>query len=156
MIGRPTWDYVWMTTAQTVARRSLCSRAKMGCVIVTKDQRIEAASYNGPPPAFEHNNEPCTSWCDRGRTGETADGYDNCPANHAEANAIGRSNWSALDGATLYVTGSVCKTCAKLIMSTGISRVVYHETGSDAHRRPEETIKFLEDHGVVVDKWLPC
>ena len=48
---------------------------------------------------------------------------------HAEANAItmfSRSNNSA-EGSTLYVTASPCLDCAKLIIQSGIKRVVYNE-----------------------------
>jgi dCMP deaminase len=152
-ITRPSWDEIWMQTAHAIAERSLCSRAKIGCVIVTRDQRIEAASYNGPPPAFDHRNKPCIAWCERGLHGVTTDGYDNCPANHAEANAISRSNWSELDGATLYVTSSMCKTCAKLVLATGIKRVVQVVYDKDVHRKTEETERFLRLNGIDVTRW---
>ena len=48
---------------------------------------------------------------------------------HAEANAISkvaRSNNSS-DGSTLYVTASPCLECAKLIIQSGIRRVVFNE-----------------------------
>jgi dCMP deaminase len=46
---------------------------------------------------------------------------------HAEANAItkvAKSNNSS-EGATLYVTDSPCMECSKLIIQSGIKRVVY-------------------------------
>lgn len=49
---------------------------------------------------------------------------------HAEANAItkvARSSNSS-DGATLYVTTSPCIECSKLIIQSGIKRVVYNES----------------------------
>ncbi|MDE6806112.1 MAG: CMP deaminase, partial [Muribaculaceae bacterium] len=48
---------------------------------------------------------------------------------HAEANAItkvARPNNSS-EGATLYVTASPCMECAKLIIQSGIRRVVFSE-----------------------------
>ena len=48
---------------------------------------------------------------------------------HAEANAItkvARSNNSS-EGSTLYVTASPCMECAKLIIQSGIRRVVFSE-----------------------------
>ena len=48
---------------------------------------------------------------------------------HAEANAItklAKSNISSI-GATLYVTLSPCIECAKLMIQSGIIRVVYIE-----------------------------
>ena len=64
---------------------------------------------------------------------------------HAEANAItkvARSNNSS-DGATLYVTASPCLECAKLIIQSGIRRVVYNEL-----YRISDGIDLLERAGV--------
>ena len=64
---------------------------------------------------------------------------------HAEANAItkvARSNNSS-DGATLYVTASPCLECAKLIIQSGIRRVVYNEL-----YRISDGIDLLERAGI--------
>jgi len=66
---------------------------------------------------------------------------------HAEANAItklAKSNNSA-QGATLYITLSPCRDCAKLIYQAGISRVVYKRAYKDA-----DGLKFLETAGVEI------
>lgn len=140
--------------ARTVATRSLCSRAQVGCVIVTHDNRVEAITYNGPPPNFRHGDMPCTSWCDRSRAsarGESLDEeYHDCPAGHAEANAIARSDWTHLQDGSLYVTGSVCMGCAKLIAQTGIKKVYHVVNPTDAHRRTDAVEKFLLSVGVNV------
>jgi dCMP deaminase len=46
---------------------------------------------------------------------------------HAEANAIGYAAraGSSTQGSTMYLTCSPCKQCAKLLVSSGIVRVVY-------------------------------
>ncbi|HQJ90388.1 MAG TPA: deaminase, partial [Paludibacteraceae bacterium] len=70
---------------------------------------------------------------------------------HAEANAItkvARSNNSS-EGATLYVTASPCIECAKLIIQSGIKRVVYSELyhmtdGIDLLKRAGVEIEFLD------------
>ena len=48
---------------------------------------------------------------------------------HAEANAITKLARSSnnSEGSTLYVTSSPCIECAKLIIQSGIKRVVYGE-----------------------------
>ena len=48
---------------------------------------------------------------------------------HAEANAITKLARSSnnSDGSTLYVTASPCLECSKLIIQSGIRRVVYGE-----------------------------
>jgi dCMP deaminase len=67
---------------------------------------------------------------------------------HAEANAltkVARSNNSS-EGATLYVTSSPCMECAKLIIQSGIKRVVYGEK-----YRIMDGVELLERAGVAVE-----
>ena len=92
---------------------SHCDRKKVGAIIV-KDGMIIADGYNGTPSGFDN--------CCENDNGET-----HWYVLHAEANAIlklARSNNSA-EGATLYITLSPCRDCAKLIHQSGIVRVVY-------------------------------
>ena len=66
---------------------------------------------------------------------------------HAEANAItkvSRTNNSS-EGATLYVTASPCIECAKLIIQSGIVRVVYGE-----EYRIRDGIELLQRAGIEV------
>ena len=68
---------------------------------------------------------------------------------HAEANAItkvAKSNTSS-EGATLYITASPCMECAKLIIQSGIRRVVYR----DAYRL-DDGIKLLKRAGIIVEQ----
>jgi dCMP deaminase len=156
IVSRPAWHEIWMTVAKTAAERSLCSRAQIGSVIVTADNRVESITYNGPPPAFDHLRQPCTEWCPRSKkTEDFSAEYDDCYANHAEANGIARSNWSNLDGATLFVNGAVCFQCAKLIATTGITTVCHVVNASDAHRDPEKVEKFLRRMGIRVERMTP-
>ncbi len=77
---------------------------------------IISDGYNGTPTGFENH-------C------EDEDGYTKWYVLHAEANAItkvAKSNNSS-EGSTLYITTSPCMECAKLIIQSGIIRVVYHE-----------------------------
>ena len=87
----------------------------MGAIIV-KDKMIISDGYNGTPVGFENVCE---------------DDNDHTKAYvlHAEANAItkvAQSNNSSY-GATLYVTTSPCIECSKLIIQSGIKRVVFGE-----------------------------
>ncbi len=140
-----------MATADMVARRSLCSRAQVGAVIVTVDNQIIAASYNGPPARFKHEGRDCTHWCPRAAGSDLNPEYEDCPATHAEMNAIARAH-GRLSDSTLYVTGSVCYSCAKVIPQSGIDKVVHRINPSEAHRRPEEVEKFLYLMGVNVER----
>lgn len=67
---------------------------------------------------------------------------------HAEANAITRAArlGIALEGSTIYSTSLPCNECAKMIVSSGIVRVVYTET-----YKADMTVKYLRDNGVVLE-----
>ena len=142
-----------MTAADAVARRSLCVRAQVGCVIVTLGNRVQAACYNGPAPTFDHQGRPCSSWCPRQQVGEFSQDYSSCVASHAEASAIARSDWSSLLRGTVYVTGSVCINCARIIAQTGISRVVHRVTPEMAYRQPELVEEYLAEVGIEVVRY---
>jgi dCMP deaminase len=53
--------------------------------------------------------------------------YDMCRSAHAEANAISLAakKGVSLEGSTIYCTLEPCITCSKLIVMSGIARVVY-------------------------------
>jgi dCMP deaminase len=151
---RATWDQTWMRVADAVGQRSRCSKAQVGAVIVDKNNRICAVGYNGPPSKFAPANRDsmtmCNEWCDRIMTGSTSAAYDDCPSIHAETNAIAVSDVAARDGGTIYVTGAICFTCAKLISNSGIYRVVMRVTPAMAYRNPEEVSDFIRRCGITV------
>ena len=101
------------------ANLSYCKRRKVGAIIV-KDRMIISDGYNGTPSGFENN-------C------EDEDGKTSWFVLHAEANAILKiaGSTQSCNGATLYITMSPCKECSKLILQSGISRVVYMQDYSD-------------------------
>lgn len=151
---RPSWDEVWMVLAETIGRRSRCVRAQIGCVIVSPDNQVISASYNSPPPNYEPANmvpeSTCVSWCPRARQANPDRSYDQCCAAHSEQNAISRADWSRMQNGKAYVNGSVCITCAKLLAAAGVSEVHMKVHPTDRHRRPEETVAFLEYNGITV------
>lgn len=127
------YDAAYMRMAQEWARLSHCERKQVGALIV-KDQMIIADGYNGTPSGFPN---VC----------EGDDGTTHWYVLHAEANAItklAKSNNSA-EGATLYITLSPCRECAKLIHQAGIVRVVY----ADAYKDPSG-LAFLNQAGVEI------
>lgn len=147
LVGRPSWDDVYMKMAEAVSLRSKCTRAKVGCVIVASDLTIVSASYNGPSPRYKgsSNDRPCAAWCARSlkKKEELSPLYSDCPALHAEQNAVARSDWARTQGATAYVTSSVCFPCAKLLAAAGVSCVVHQVHEADAHRTPDDVESFL-------------
>ena len=114
------FDRRYLEMAKIWAENSYCKRRKVGALIV-KEKMIISDGYNGTPSGFENI-------C------EDDDNKTKPYVLHAEANAItkvAKSNNSSED-ATLYVTTSPCMECAKLIIQSGIKRVVfcdrYHNT----------------------------
>jgi dCMP deaminase len=125
-------DRRYLRMARIWAENSYCIRRKVGALIV-KDKMIISDGYNGTPVGFENI-------C------EDESGLTKPYVLHAEANAItkvARSNNSS-DGATLYVTASPCLECSKLIIQSGIKRVVYNEL-----YRIMDGIDLLERAGVI-------
>lgn len=151
--NRPTWDDVWMRTAIIVGQRSLCERAKVGAVIVTTDNRVQAASFNGVADRIDVQGRTCGHWCERMATGDLSGDYSSCPSIHAEQNALLRADYSQIQGGTLYCTHSICVNCAKIVMGSGLARVVYKINESDSYRNPEVVIDQMIASGLVVDGW---
>lgn len=147
---RPTWDVIWMQTARAMAERSRCVRAQVGCVLVSRDNRVIASSYNGPPPGMMVIGD-CVNWCPRSQAEEHAlePGYTDCCASHAEMNAVARADFTQLQGGTAYVTGSVCYTCAKLLAASNVGLVVMIVRESEGYRSPKKSMQLLADCGIT-------
>lgn len=154
MTQRPDWDITWMSVADTIALRSRCSRAQIGAVIVSRNQRIASTGYNGPAasfPAVSLETGTCLDWCPRARGEAPLDNmYDACPAIHSEANALLYIDRSQAEGGTIYITDAACMQCAKLISNSGIVRVVMRISSTAAHRKPEATIAYFAKCGIDV------
>jgi len=147
---RPTWDETWMNIADSIARRSRCSRAQVGAVVVSGNQRISSTGYNGPAASFPVEGD-CIDWCPRAQGLTALDNtYDQCPSIHAEANALLYVDRSDVEGGTIYVTGACCMSCAKLVSNSGVARVVMKIRDIDKHRRPEDVVTYLEKCNIEV------
>lgn len=108
-------DERYLRMARIWSENSYCVRRKVGAILV-KDKMIISDGYNGTPSGFPNVCEDETD-------------HTFPYVLHAEANAItkvARSNNSS-EGSTLYVTASPCIECAKLIIQSGIKRVVFSE-----------------------------
>jgi len=127
-------DKAYMRMAREWAKLSYAERRQVGCLIA-KDHQIISDGFNGTPTGFKNVCE--------GKDGETL-----AHVLHAESNALtklARSTQSC-EGATLYVTLSPCFECSKLIIQSGINRVVCFEEYSDT-----TGITLLQKAGINVD-----
>ena len=140
-------DKHYLRLAREISNLSYGIRLKVGCVIV-KDRQIISDGYNGTPTGFSNvceefvdenlqqkMMEKCHTDEEKFNFIETKliwddDNIDILKSKrevlHAETNAItkvAKTNFST-DGATIYITDEPCFDCAKLIIQSGIKRVV--------------------------------
>ena len=114
---------------------SKSKRKKVGALVV-KGATIISDGYNGTPTGFPND-------C------EDVDGNTHWYVLHAEDNAILKTARSTQDisGSTLYLTLSPCKDCCKMIIQSGIKRIVYIEDYRDL-----DGIKVLRSSGIEIIK----
>lgn len=121
----------YLKMASEWSQNSCCRRKKVGALIV-KENMIISDGYNGTPSGFSND-------C------EDMDGNTQWYVLHAEANAItklAKSTQNA-EGSILYVTLSPCKECSKLIIQSGIKRVIFKE-----EYRETSGLKILKEAGI--------
>lgn len=126
-------DERYLRMARIWAENSYCKRRQVGALVV-KNKMIISDGYNGTPAGFENI-------C------EDQDGLTFPYVLHAEANAITKLavSHNSSKGATLYVTTAPCIECSKLIIQSGIVRVVYLDK-----YRVEDGINLLSKAGIEV------
>lgn len=103
-----------MDIAFTVAERGTCPRLRVGSVLV-KDKRIKSTGFNGSPSGLAHCDDVGCYMVD-----------NHCVrTSHSEENCLNNADVKDKVGATIYVTDQPCMNCQKLIISSGIKRVVF-------------------------------
>ncbi|MDG1797493.1 MAG: dCMP deaminase family protein [Flavobacteriales bacterium] len=129
------YDLAYLKMALEWGKLSHCTRKKVGAIIV-KNRMIISDGFNGAPTGF---NNDC----------EDEKGETNWFVLHAEANAILKvaKSTNSCDQATLYLTLSPCKECAKLIHQSGIKRLVYLKKYKDT-----TGLNFLIKAGVIIEQ----
>lgn len=142
---RPDWDHYFMEIAQVVARRANCSRRQVAAVIV-KENRVISTGYNGTPRGITNC---CDGGCPRCASDiPSGNNLSECLCCHAEENAIVQAAYHgiAVKDSVLYTTFSPCLLCAKMIINSGISEVVYHQNYSI----DDVSMKLLKQAGVII------
>ncbi len=138
----------YLGIADSVLARSTCLRRKYGAIIVKADE-ILSTGYNGAPAGMKTCKE--RGECLRRKLGiESGTRAEVCYAAHAEQNAILQAAKLGvnIDGATLYCTHQPCVICAKMIVNSGINRVVYK------HGYPDDfAVEMLNEGGVLLERF---
>lgn len=144
---RPDWDRYFLDLCEAVSKRATCDRGKAGCVIV-KDKRIMTTGYVGAPAGLPHCDEVGHDM--RKVFDEKGNVSQHCVRTlHAEQNAIIQAAKFGipLDGSTLYCKMTPCRTCAMMIINSGIKRVVCEKR----YHADKETIELFKLAGVKLD-----
>lgn len=131
-MSRPNWDSVWMSCAKTISERSYDPRYKVGAIVVTDDNtQVLSVGYNGNYSGGPNKIESESP----GESGML----------HAEINALLKTDYNNPKRKIMYVTLSPCRMCAKAIINSGISEVVYWERYRDI-----SGIDLLSDNGINI------
>lgn len=147
MNQRPTWDEYFLGLMHEVSKRATCDRGRSGCIVVS-DRRIVATGYVGSPPGQAHCDE--VGHLMKKVVDEDGTIREHCMRTiHAEQNAIAQAakHGTPLAGATLYCRMEPCRTCAMLIVSVGIVRVVCEKR----YHAALETRQMFERAGVALE-----
>ena len=142
------WDQRFMEMADLVSTWASCYQPnrKIGAVIV-KNKRVMTTGYNGAPAGIKTCRE--RGECLRRKLNiPSGQRQELCYAVHAEQNAIIQAAklGISISGATLYCTHQPCILCAKMIVNSGITRVVYGEGYPD-----EFSMQIFDEAGVDVE-----
>ena len=123
---RPSNDEYFMEMAYLASSRSTCMRRKVGAVIV-KDKHVLSTGYNGSPKGTQHCEVHGCIRIQQNIPSGTM--HEVCRGVHAEQNAVAQSAYFGVSvkGGTLYTTTYPCSMCAKILINSGISEIVYDE-----------------------------
>lgn len=125
-----------MGIAEVIASASHCNRAKVGAVLVSKDNRIIATGYNGCPTGLDNR-------C------EDSSGNTKKEVLHAEQNALLFATRENMEQSTMYITLSPCLTCAAMMVQKRVGKVFYKTEYKDL-----SGVIFLQANNVVCKKLL--
>ena len=144
--SRPSWDQYFLDIAKVVGTRSTCDRGRVGCVIV-KNNQILVTGYAGAPRGLPH----CDEVGHQLKTVRHEDGHEtnHCLRTaHAEQNAIVQAAkvGVSIDGATLYCAMTPCGACAKMLINSGIQRIVC----ANRYQAGEESEQLFKEVGIEI------
>lgn len=131
---RPTFEEIYMSLADTISKRSTCSRLKVGTVITSTDYRkVLALGYNGAASGLPNR-------CERDEPG-------NCGcATHAELNAMINCDTPRYVEKIVFITHAPCINCAKALINFGnIKQIYYRDTYRDL-----SGVKLLDSVGIPI------
>lgn len=133
------WDQRFLDVAKHIALWSK-DTTKVGAIAVDQSKRILETGYNGLPRGVQDLPERM----------ERPAKY--LWTSHAEENLVSHAARSVLEGSTVYVTHLCCSKCARMLVNSGVSKVV---CGDGQTSMPEEeflvAVKMFNEAGVELE-----
>ncbi len=144
---RPGWDEYFIEIMHSAAKRATCDRGRSACVFV-KNKQVLVTGYVGSPTGFPH----CDDVGHQLKTVIHEDGTKtvHCMRTvHAEQNAICQAakRGVSLEGSTVYVSMTPCRTCAMFLVNLGVKRVVAEKK----YHAGKESEEIFEKAGIKLD-----
>ena len=139
-----SWDEYFMGVAKLSGMRSKDPNTQVGCCIVSQDNKILSMGYNGLPTGCSDDVFP---W---GREGDDPLETKYVYTVHSELNAILNYRGGSLEGAKLYVSLFPCNECAKAIIQSGITELVYADDKYNGTPTNLASRRMLKSAGVKV------
>lgn len=143
--GYISWDEYFMGIALLSGCRSKDPGTQVGACIVNPQNRIVGTGYNGLPIGCHDDEFP---WDKQGNFLDTKYPY----VCHAELNAILNNIGMNLQGCKIYTALFPCNECAKAIIQSGISEVVYLSDKYNGQDSAVASRRMLETAGVSCRK----
>ncbi|KAL3871432.1 hypothetical protein ACJMK2_039430 [Sinanodonta woodiana] len=145
------WDQYFMGVALISAQRSKDPNTQVGACIVNPTKRIVGVGYNGMPDKGIKDNDDKFPW------GKESDYQKDkllyvC---HAEMNAIINKMGADIQGCTLYTTLYPCNECSKLMIQSGIRKVVYLESKDPEKSTYAASRLLLQRANIKIKKYQP-
>ena len=143
-----SWDEYFMGVALLSARRSKDPSTQVGACIVDNNNKIMSVGYNGFPHGCDDDEFP---WDRTGDEFDTKYPY----VCHAELNAILNNGGRNLSGCKIYVALFPCNECAKAIIQSGITEVIYLSNKYKDTPETRASKRMLEAAGVKLTQLVP-
>lgn len=143
-VKRLSWDRYFLKIAKVVSERSTCLRRKVGAILV-KDKQILATGYNGAPTKLKHCS---VTGCLRNKLNiPSGQRPDICRGSHAEQNVLIQAALHGIStkNSTLYITHFPCFICSKMIINSGIKKIIVSKTYPD-----KEAVKILKQAKIKI------
>ena len=143
---RPSWDEYYIDMLNAVSKRATCDRGKNSAIIV-KNKRILTTGYVGSPSGLPHCDD--VGHLFKKHINDAGEESNHCVrTTHAEANAIATAArfGISVEGATIYTKMSPCLDCAKLLINSGVKRIVCKKL----YHAGKTALNFLNDAGIEV------